>query len=54
MTVALSICLLFIPLMQSVNGAHLLIIIFFLLYGAATAPVFSTIIVSLTSIYASV
>ena len=55
MTLALSICILFIALMQLVNGAQFLIIIFFLLFAAAAAAaavaVFRTVIVALKSIY---
>ena len=53
MYLALSISVLFTSLMQSVNGAQFLIIIFFLLFGFAASPVFETVIVPLTSIYAS-
>ena len=58
MSLALSICILFIALMQLVNGVQFLIIIFFLLFAsaaaaAAAAAVFGTVIVALTSIYAS-
>ena len=52
MYLALSICLLFISLKQSVNGAQFLIIIFFLSFGFAISSVFRTVIVSLASIYA--
>ena len=38
MSLALSICVLFISLMQLVNGAQILTIIFFLLFAAAPAP----------------
>ena len=48
MSLALSTCILFISLMQPVNGAQYLIITF-LLALFASAPV----IVSLTSMYAS-
>ena len=48
----LSICVLFISLMQSVNGAQFLFIIF-LLFEATPVHVLLTVIVSLTSIYAS-
>ena len=54
MSLALSTCLLFISLMQLVNGVQFLIIKFFLLFGfAPSAAVFGTVIVALTSIYAS-
>ena len=54
MSLALSTCVLFISLMQLVNGAQFLIILFFLLLAAAPATtVFGTVIVQLTSIYAS-
>ena len=36
--------------MHSVNGAQLLIIIFFLLFGFAVAPLFEPVIASLTNI----
>ena len=51
MSLALSICVLFISLMQLVNGEQFLIIIFFLLCGFAAAA--AAVIVALTSIYAS-
>ena len=50
MSLALSICVLFISLMQLVNEAQCLIIIFFLLFIAA---VFGTVKMALASIYAS-
>ena len=54
MSLALSMCVLFISLMQLLNGAQFLIILFFLLFAAAScAAVFGTVIISLTSIYAS-
>ena len=54
MSLALSICVLYNLDMQLVNGAQSLIIIFFLLFAAVlAAAVFGTIIVALTSIYAS-
>ena len=53
MSLALSICVSFVSFMQSINGAHFLIIIFFPLFRAAAVPVLGTVIVSLTSIYAS-
>ena len=51
MYLASSICLLFILLMQLVNGAQALIIIFFLLLGAASVPVFGMVTVPFTSMY---
>ena len=42
MSLALSICVLFISLMQLVNGGQDLIMIFFLLFGSAAA-VFGTV-----------
>ena len=48
MYLALSTCILFISLMESVNGGQFLSIIFFLLFGAATAPVFRIVVVPLT------
>ena len=55
MSLALFICVLFISLMQSVNGAQFLNItfIFVLLASGSAAGVFVTDIVPLTSIYAS-
>ena len=55
MSLALSTCVLFISLMQSVNGASFLNITFLLALFAAAAPavVFGTVIVPLTSIHAS-
>ena len=53
MSLALFICVLFISPMQSVNGAQFLIITFFLLFGFAAVPVFGTVIVPLTSMYAT-
>ena len=53
MSLALSICVLFILITQSVNGAQFLIHIFFPLFGFAAVPLFRTIIFGLTSIYAS-
>ena len=53
MSLGLSICVLFISLMQLVNGAQFLIIIFFLLFGSTTAAVFETVIIALACIYAS-
>ena len=52
MYLALSICVLFISVIQLVNGAQFLIIRFFLLFAAAAA-VFTTVRVALTIIYAS-
>ena len=46
-SLALSICVLFISLMQLVNGTQLLLIIFFLLFGFSGAPVFGTVIAPL-------
>ena len=57
MSLALSICVLFISLMQLVNRAQFLIIIFFsiaLLTAAPSADAYGTVIVELASIYASV
>ena len=54
MSLALSICLLFISLMQSVNDAQFLnTTSLFLLFGATTLPVFGTAIVPLTVVCAS-
>ena len=54
MSLTLTIYVLFISLVQLVNGAQFLIIIFFILFAAApAAAVFGTVIVALTSIYAS-
>ena len=54
MSLALSICLLFISLMQSVNDAQFLnTTSLFLLFGATTLLVFGTAIVPLTVVYAS-
>ena len=53
MSLALSITVLIISLMQLVNGAQFLIIVFFLLFGSAAAAVFGTFIVAFTSLYAS-
>ena len=53
MSLALSICVLFISLMQFVNGAQFLIIFFTLPAAAPAATVFGSVIVALTSIYAS-
>ena len=49
----LSTSVLFISLLQLVNGLQLLIILFFLVFGFVAVPVFNTIIVGLTSIYTS-
>ena len=49
-SLALSTCVLFISLMQLVNGAQFLNITFlFLLFGAAAVPMLFTYIVPLTS-----
>ena len=54
MSVVLSICVLFISLMQSVNGAQFLNTTFlFPLFGVATIPVFGTVIVLLIAMYGS-
>ena len=54
MSLALSIRVLFISLMQLVTGAQFLIIISFLLFASAPpAAVFWILIVALTRIYAS-
>ena len=54
MSLTLTIYALFISLVQLVNGAQFLIIIFFILFAAApAAAVFGTVIVALTNIYAS-
>ena len=54
MSVALSICVLFISLMQSVTGAQFLNTTFlFPLFGVAAIPVFGTVIVLLIAIYGS-
>ena len=53
-SLALCICILFISLMELVNKAQFLVIIFFLSFAAApAAAVFRTVIVVLTSIYES-
>ena len=53
MVLALSICVLFISLMQLVNEEQFLIIIFFLLFAAALASaVFETVMSALARIYA--
>ena len=53
MSLALSICVLFISLVQLVNGAQFLIIIIFLLFGFTPSDaVFGGVIVALTSIHA--
>ena len=47
-------CILFVPLMQLVNGTEFLNITFLsALFGAAAVPVSETVIAPLTSIYAS-
>ena len=55
MSLALSICELFISLMQLANGVQFFIIIFFLLFSASAVAttVFRTVKVAFTSIYAS-
>ena len=54
MSLALSNCALFISLKQSVNGTQFLNINYFLsLFTALPVPVFTTDIVPLTGIYAS-
>ena len=55
MSLALSACVLFISLMQSVNGVRFLNIsfIFVLFASASVSVVFATDITPLTSIYAS-
>ena len=54
MSLALSACVLFFSLMQSVYGAQFLnTFSLFILFGAAPVPVFGTVIVPLTAIYAS-
>ena len=54
MSVALSICVLFISLMQSVSGAQFLNTTFlFPLFGVAAIPVFGTVIVLLIAMYGS-
>ena len=53
MSLALSTCVLFISLMQSVNGVQYLNIAFiFLLFVDAVVPAFATVIVPLTIKYA--
>ena len=52
MSLAIFICMLFILLMQSVNGAQFLNITFLMLFPASTANA-ATVTVSLTSIYKS-
>ena len=49
MSFALSICVLFTSIMQLVNGAQLLIIVFFILLGAAGVPALGMVIVLLAS-----
>ena len=52
MSLALSVCVLFISLMQLVNEAQFLIIISFIMFAAApAAALFGTVIVALTSTY---
>ena len=54
MSLALSIYVLFTSLMQLVKGAKFLnTTSLFLLFGAAAAPVFGTVIVPLKAMYAS-
>ena len=53
MSLELSIWVLFISLMQSVNGAQFSIIILFLLFGFAVLPVVTPVTVPLAGIYAS-
>ena len=54
MSLALSICVLFISLIQSVKGVQFLnITSLFLLFWVATVPIFGTVIVPLTTMYAS-
>ena len=54
MFLALSICVLSISFMQSVNNAQFLnSTSLFLLFGATTIPVFETVMVPLTAMYAS-
>ena len=51
MSLALYICVLFISLMQFVNGVQFLIIICFILFTAASGTaVFGTVTVALTSV----
>ena len=52
-SLALSICVLLISIMHSVNQAHYLIIISFLLFGFAATSVFRTFTVPPANIYAS-
>ena len=53
-SLVLSICVFFILLIQVVNGATFLIILFFIFFGfGPSAAMFGTVIVPLTSIYAS-
>ena len=54
MSLALSICVLFISLIESVNGAQFLnTTSLFQLFGAAPVPLFGTVIVPLTAMYVS-
>ena len=54
MSLALSICVFLISLMQSVNGAQFLYTISLIpLFGEAAVPVFGNIIVPKTAMYAS-
>ena len=50
MSLVLSIYVLFISLMQPVNGPQFSVIIFFLLFVFGAVPVFGTVIVPLASI----
>ena len=53
MSLALSICVLFVSLIQPVNGAQFLnTSSLFLLFGAAAVPVFGSLIVPLTAMCA--
>ena len=55
MSLELSICVLFVSHIQPVNGAQFLnTSSLFLLFGAAAVPVFGTVIVPLTAMYASI
>ena len=55
MSLELSICVLFVSLIQPVNGAQFLnTSSLFLLFGAAAVPVFGTVIVPLTAMYPSI
>ena len=53
MSLVLSICILFLLIMQSVNGAQFLdTTSLFIFPGEAAVPVFGTVIVLLTALYA--